>query len=105
MDFTKEMVRLHKQGPGGGDVYSISTQGAMIVLESGPLGRRPHRTNYPMVDKPKIEKLVQQLLNKGYTPMEKTFGPWAAAKGADQWRSQLNRAHTGKKKFGMGGGA
>lgn len=104
MDYTQDMVRLHKAGPGGADVYNISVQGGMIVLESGPLGRRPHRMNYPMADKPKIDKLVAQLLEKGYSPMEKTFGPWAAAKGADQWRNQLQHTKSSKKKFGMGGG-
>ena len=105
LDYSKEMLRLHKQGPSGMEVYNISIQNGMIVLESGPMGRPGHKMNRPLSDKPQVDRLVQSLIEKGYAPLEKTFGPWAAAKGADAWRNQLHSAQARKKKgFQMGGG-
>ena len=98
MDYTKEMLRLFKQGPGGMEVYNISVSGQLITVESGPMGRPGHKVLHPLADKPRVDRMVQGLLEKGYAPLEKTFGPWAIAKKADQMRAPTRA----KRKLGGG---
>ncbi len=100
MDYTKETLRLYKQSPSGTEVYNISAKGGLIIVESGPMGKPPHRIMHPQSEKPRVDRLVQALVEKGYAPLEKTFGPWAAAKSADVLRDFRNKRKAAGRKIG-----
>ena len=86
MDYVKEPLRLQKHGPSGVQVYNISVKNGAIIVESGPMGRPAHRTMNPASEKPRIDRLVASLLEQGYTPFEKTFGPWSQVRHMDAQR-------------------
>ena len=91
MDYTKDQLRLHKRGPAGMEVYNISVKNGMIVLDSGPMGGRTHRVMHPLSEKPRVDRLVASLLEQGYAPFEKTFGPWSQVRHADQQREMIHQ--------------
>lgn len=102
MDYSQEMLRLHKNGPMGMEVYNISVNGGMITVESGLMGKRGNKVMHAMSEKPRVDRMIQQLLEKGFAPFEKTIGPWSTAKGQDQWRAQHNQARRKPKLGGFG---
>ena len=106
MDYTKETLRLFKKTAAGTEVYNISIQMGMIAVESGPMGKRPHRINHPLAEKPRVDKLVQSLIEKGYAPLDKTFAPFAAVRSAQQVAQQAHQVQQAKKskRFVLGGG-
>lgn len=96
MDYTQQQLRLHKRGPNGMDVYNIEVKNGMILIDNGPMGGRTHRVIHALSEKPRVDRLVTTLLEKGYAPFEKTFGPWSEVRTADIQRQMIQQVRQNK---------
>lgn len=106
MDYMSQMLRLHRKGPNGMDVYNISCNGGMIIVENGMMGGRTHRQVSPLSEKPRVDRLVNSLVERGYAQFEKTFGPWSEVRTADIQREIIQSTRKAKadkmvKKWGQ----
>lgn len=97
MDYSEQPLRLHKRGPNGMEVYNISVNRGTIVLDNGPMGGRTHRVIHPLSEKPRVDRLVASLIEQGYAPFEKTFGPWSEIRTADIQRQIIHNVRQTKQ--------